>query len=136
MRGSCLCGEVRYEVSGPITDVLNCHCSICRKAHSAAFRTRGRVAAADFRFLSGESLLTWYASSADNRRSFCSKCGSAIVVLFDAAPDARFLSLGTLDDDPGVKPAAHCFTAEKAHWHDIADDLPQFPGHATPPRHN
>ncbi|MFT6138608.1 MAG: hypothetical protein ACJAUJ_001703, partial [Salibacteraceae bacterium] len=29
--GSCLCGGIQYEISGPLTDVLNCHCSMCRK---------------------------------------------------------------------------------------------------------
>jgi hypothetical protein len=129
MRGSCLCGEVRYEVRGPVTDVLNCHCTICRKAHSAAFRTRGRVAASDFAIVAGEALLTWYESSGGTHRSFCSRCGSAIVVRDDAAPDTRFLSLGTLDDDPGVAPYAHAFVSERAPWLDIADGLPQYPAH-------
>jgi len=39
LRGSCLCGEVKYEIDGSLRDVRNCHCSMCRKAHGAAFRT-------------------------------------------------------------------------------------------------
>jgi hypothetical protein len=128
MRGSCLCGGVRYEITGPLSDVFNCHCPLCRKAHSAAFRTRARVAAADFRWLSGEDLLTFYTSTQGNHRGFCRICGSAILVRVDATPEAYFLSLGTLDDDPAVKPTMHVFTAAKAPWFDITDDLPQFPG--------
>jgi hypothetical protein len=43
LRGSCLCGGVRYEISGALSKALNCHCSMCRKAHGAAFRSRARV---------------------------------------------------------------------------------------------
>jgi len=38
LRGSCLCGQARYEISGKLYDPLNCHCSMCRKAQGAAFR--------------------------------------------------------------------------------------------------
>jgi hypothetical protein len=43
-RGSCLCKRVTYEIAGELTDVVNCHCSMCRKLHAAAFRTRATVA--------------------------------------------------------------------------------------------
>src|SRR5210317_1434133 len=48
--GSCLCGKVKYEVHGDIKHVLNCHCPMCRKAHGAAFRTRGSVSPKDFKW--------------------------------------------------------------------------------------
>ena len=38
--GSCLCGSVAYAVSGPFTQVVNCHCGLCRKAHASAYRSR------------------------------------------------------------------------------------------------
>jgi hypothetical protein len=31
---------VRYEITGPLKGALNCYCSMCRKAHGAAFRSR------------------------------------------------------------------------------------------------
>ena len=37
--GSCFCGTVRYEVSGPFESMVNCHCSMCRKHHGAGFAT-------------------------------------------------------------------------------------------------
>jgi hypothetical protein len=48
VRGSCLCGGVKFEIVGPLMRVLNCHCSKCRKQHSAAFRSRARVGIEDF----------------------------------------------------------------------------------------
>jgi len=42
IHGSCLCGGVEFEIDGPLTAPLNCHCSLCRKQHGAAFRSRMR----------------------------------------------------------------------------------------------
>jgi hypothetical protein len=36
-RGSCLCGNVQYEVSTGFAEIECCHCLICRKAHASAF---------------------------------------------------------------------------------------------------
>jgi len=47
LKGSCLCGAVRYEIHGKLSGVLNCHCSMCRRAQGSAFRTRTRVSALD-----------------------------------------------------------------------------------------
>jgi hypothetical protein len=58
--GSCLCGSVRYEIDGKIGPALNCHCSMCRKATGAAFRSRLAVPRKNFRWLRGEDLLTHY----------------------------------------------------------------------------
>lgn len=126
LAGSCLCGQIRYQISGPLAEILNCHCSMCRKSHGAAFRTRAAVRRVDFKWLSGENLLTRYASSPGEYRTFCSVCGSNFVTEFDTKPDWLGFPLGTLDDDPGVKPQCHVFVGSKAPWHDITDDLPQW----------
>jgi hypothetical protein len=126
LRGSCLCGGVRYEISGPLRGVLNCRCSMCRKAHGAAFRTRASVRAADFRWLLGEDLVTYYESSPGNHRGFCRVCGSPLLSRFDFDPTTFGLPLGALDDDPGEKPKLHVFVAYKAPWHEITDELPQY----------
>jgi len=125
-RGSCLCGGVRYEISGPLSYPLNCHCSMCRKAHGAAFRSRARVKVEDFRWMQGAELVTYYESSPGNHRGFCRVCGSPLLSRFDQDPRYYGLPLGALDDDPGIKPGFHVFVAYKAPWYDITDELPQF----------
>jgi hypothetical protein len=127
IRGSCLCGGVRYRISGPLFDALNCHCSMCRKAQGAAFRSRARVKAADFAWVSGEELVNFYQSSPGNHRGFCRVCGSPILSKFDADSSYYSLPLGPLDDDPGVRPALHVHVASKAPWFTITDDAPQLP---------
>ena len=126
LRGSCLCGQVRYEISGKLFDPLNCHCSMCRKAQGAAFRSRARVQSRDFRWTSGENLLTFFESSPGNHRGFCRVCGSPILSKFDADESVLSLPLGPLDDDSAIHPQIHVYVASKAPWHTISDDLPQF----------
>ena len=125
--GSCLCGGVLYEIAGPLTGALHCHCSMCRKAHGAAFRSRARVRAVDFRWVMGEHLLTWYESSPGTHRGFCGVCGSKLLSRFDRDSSGYGLPLGALDGDPEVRPAVHVFVAHKAPWFEIADGLPQHP---------
>jgi hypothetical protein len=106
LKGSCLCGGIRYEINGPLGAVVNCHCSMCRKATGAAFRTRASVPARSFRWTHGEELLTRYESSPGNVRTFCRVCGSTLASFFPDAPEEIGLPLGTMDDDPGVRPEA------------------------------
>lgn len=79
IRGSCLCNGVRYEIDGAIGPALNCHCSMCRKATGAAFRSRVAVPSKRFRWTSGEDLLTRYESSPGTIRTFCRICGATLV---------------------------------------------------------
>ncbi|HLK88307.1 MAG TPA: GFA family protein [Polyangia bacterium] len=126
VRGSCLCGGVRYEVDeGGFGRVVSCHCSMCRKATGAAFRTRAAVQPASFRWLAGEALVSRYESSPGETHTFCRVCGSTLATFLGAREIG--LPLGTLDDDPGVRPSAHVFVDSKAPWFEITDGLPQLP---------
>ena len=124
-KGSCLCSGIKYEIDGELKGILNCHCSMCRKAHGAAFRTRASVSNSDFHFIRGEELLKYYESSPGEYRSFCSVCGSNLITKFDQNPDILGFALGTLDTDPGVKPEMHIFVNSKAPWYEITDNLPK-----------
>ncbi|MGH8841924.1 MAG: GFA family protein [Advenella sp.] len=126
LQGSCLCGGIRYQINGPLTGALNCHCSMCRKAHGAAFRSRASVEVRDFEFLQGEKLMRFYESSPGTHRGFCSSCGSPIFSKFDDDKSCYGLPLGGLDSDPGIKPELHVYVSDKAPWHDIADRLPKY----------
>lgn len=123
--GSCLCKRITYEIVGELTDVLNCHCAMCRKLHASAFRTRAKVATRDWKTLTGEEFIKFYESSPGERKGFCSECGSSLFTKFDANPDVLGFPLGTLDTDPEVKATRHVFVGSKAPWFDITDELPQ-----------
>jgi hypothetical protein len=124
--GSCLCGAVRYTIDGAFEDIHHCHCSRCRKAHGAAFSTFGRLAASALTFTSGSDAIRRYRSSRPVERTFCGTCGSNLTFAFEPLPDAIWVAIGTLDDDPGARPSAHIFAGSIAPWHAITDDLPAF----------
>ena len=126
IQGGCLCGDVRFEIDGPLTGASNCHCSMCRKAHGAAFGTYALVKATDFRIVSGADRITRYRSSPGVLRTFCSRCGSTLQWLRESKPDIVDIALGVIDGDPGVRPSSHIYVGSKAPWHDITDGLPQY----------
>jgi len=126
IEGHCECGRVRFEADGPIEDFSHCHCSQCRRMHGAAYATFAGVARNGFRFVSGESDLTIYASSETHERVFCSTCGSNILVSLVEEPGAIYLSMGAIDDDPPRPTGYHIYVGSKATWHQITDDLQQF----------
>jgi len=128
LRGSCLCHGVAFEIAGAVTDLLYCHCIMCRKAHGSAFRARGRVNASEFRWIRGEKLVRFYESSPGQHRGFCSVCGANLLTRFDLDTTVFGLALGVLDDDPGTRPQCHVHVESKAPWHEIADDLPRHSG--------
>lgn len=124
--GSCLCGAVCYEINGPIGEIMQCHCSRCRKANGTAFATNAPIAKADFKIVAGEQFLKQYASTATTQRCFCSECGSPIISIKAETPDYYCLRIGTLDTPLTQKLTCHIFVASKAEWDDIAGDLPQY----------
>lgn len=123
--GSCLCGTVKYRLEGPAELINHCHCTNCRKAHGTAFGSFLHAAADGFAWLSGADVLTTYRSSELGFRAFCSVCGSSMPMVHEAAGRV-IIPAGTLDDDPGLKPAVHFFVRSKAPWYEITDSLEQF----------
>jgi hypothetical protein len=123
--GSCLCGEVRYEVSGPFSMMGHCHCSICRKHHGAMFATFVAVPGANFRWLAGEKSVGSYESSPGGSRSFCRVCGSVTPLQLPQL-DIVFLPAGNLQGDLDARPENHIFVKSKAPWHEITDRLPKY----------
>jgi hypothetical protein len=124
IRGACLCGTVRYEIDGPFTMMMSCHCSMCRKHHGAPFATFAGAPIEGFRWLAGEDAVQYYASSPNSRRGFCRVCGSVAPTLMKEMGLA-VVPAGTLEGDPGMRPTAHLFVGSKAPWYTISDSLPQ-----------
>jgi len=120
--GRCLCGAVRYEVRGPLQDVLICHCEECRRwhGHISAFTAarRGDLVVDD------ELAVRWIdsrASDADARRGFCGTCGSS---LFWEAPGRETISIaaGTLDGSVALRVTGHIFVSQRAGYDELPDD--------------
>ena len=122
--GQCLCGAVRYEVTGDLEDPHACHCTMCLR-QSGHFVAGVGAKKADFS-LTGEDSLSWYRSSSFARRGFCRVCGSAL--FWDDDSDRIGINMGSLDQPTGLKLQRHIFVEDKADYYEIDDGLPKFEG--------
>jgi len=124
IEGSCLCGQVRYRVAGPLFNADHCHCSMCRRQHGAAFATYADFSAGDFCWTEGASRVNIYEIPDGGGWCFCSLCGSTLAGSDNGTITS--VTLGTIEGDPGITPRSHIFVDSKAGWHEITDQLPQF----------
>jgi hypothetical protein len=120
--GQCLCGAVRYEVRGPLRDVLVCHCQECRRWHGHL--SASAAARRDDLVLVQERGLRWIQSprsDAGARRGFCGECGSS---LFWDAPARETVSIaaGTLDGPTGLRSVSHWFVSQAGDYYEIPED--------------
>jgi hypothetical protein len=125
--GGCLCGAVRYEISGRISPIALCHCSKCRRATGTAFHAGALCRQRKFRWLQGEEAIRQYSTTSGYTTRFCGVCGSPVPGP-DRTGEYMVLPSGALDGDPGIKPVHHMFVASRAAWFEITDGLPQFEG--------
>jgi len=128
VRGSCLCGTVQFHVTEPMTVAHYCHCSLCRHGRAAAHASNGFTSASGVVFVQGEDNLKHYALPAPRRfgQTFCKTCSSPMPRV-NHERDIANIPLGSLDDDPGIKPCGHIFVDSMAGWHELSGDLPRFP---------
>ena len=103
------------------------HCKRCQKANGSAFTSSISVRADDFKITKGQEFIKAYKTVDGISRYFCVECGSPLFGKKDHVPEIIRLRLGTLDTslEGKHKPQAHIFTAFKAQWDHISDDLPQ-----------
>jgi hypothetical protein len=123
LAGKCLCGAVHYAVADEFVYALNCHCSRCRRATGSAFKPLAGIERSKLSISQGEeSLLRVGHGNAHDAR--CKVCGS---LLYSVVRDGAFVhvTMGTLVDDPTIRPTAHIFVGSKAPWFTITDNLPQ-----------
>ena len=125
IRGSCLCGEIRYEVDPPFARMVHCHCSRCRKGTGTGHATNVYVPAAQLRYVSGEEKLSRYdlPSAKSFSKWFCRQCGSPMARISRSGKIA-VIPAGSLDTFPPIAPSDHIFWGSKAPWACVAGDLP------------
>lgn len=124
LSGQCLCGAVRFSVSGEINRVSACYCSQCRAQNGG-----GAFHGAEFRGeinLHDETNLKWYASSAKARRGFCDKCGSSLFWQSTSNTDYFDVSLGAFPEDTEFELDAHIFVDSKANYQIPPKNAPHF----------
>ncbi len=126
-KGSCLCGKVQFKIHGNLRDVVNCHCSKCRKFHgNYGAYTSAKIENLD---ITEQKSLKWYKSITDEtvnvHRGFCLECGSS---LFWHSKNKPIISIaaGSLDSPTNLKTIGHIWCSQTSDFYKIEDDLPQF----------
>src|SRR5262245_5668377 len=124
--GSCLCGDVRFEIIGHFERFFLCHCGRCRKDTRSAHAANLVSSTAKIHWLSGQAKIkTYRVASTRHEKSFCSKCGSAIPnVQMNGA--LLVAPAGSLDSLIEIQPDAHIFVASRASWDRCLEDVPQI----------
>jgi hypothetical protein len=119
--GGCLCGAVRYELTGPLRDVVLCHCSMCRKTHGHI----GAYTAAPTRALRlvQSRGLKWFASSDFARRGFCGECGASLF-WERLGSDAVSIAAGSLDAPTGLTTALQIHVDGAGDYYDVDSRIP------------
>jgi hypothetical protein len=126
LRGACLCGAVEYRVRDAFDYALNCHCSQCRRSTGAAFKPLAGIRRSALAIVRGRDGIMTYGGEAAHD-AHCRTCGS---LLYSLVRDGAYVhvAMGTLLDEPSIRPSMHIFVGSKAGWHEITDDLPQHEG--------
>ena len=132
----CLCGDVTVQASLPSKWVAHCHCSLCRRAHGAAFVTWAGIPEAQFRLTAGEQAMRWYRSTPEAERGFCmrcgtimacSRCGSRLFFRAERWPGELHIALAHFITPVDRAPQLHASWQDHVAWADVDpnDGLPR-----------
>jgi hypothetical protein len=126
--GSCLCGAVRFAVTGDFERFFLCHCEHCRKDTGSAYAANLFSTTARLEWIAGEdSVRTFRLLGSRHQRSFCAECGSALPGLqMDGA--LLVVPAGSLDTALTIRPDGHLFVASHAGWDDHLETVPRYDG--------
>lgn len=122
--GSCLCGQVRFEIEGDFDRFYFCHCQRCRKGTGSAHGANLFSASARLTWLAGQDKVSKYqVPDSRHSRAFCSDCGGALP---REHRTMLVVPAGSLDTDVPTQPTAHIFVASRANWDRNLESVPAF----------
>ena len=125
--GSCLCGSVKYKVTGQTERFYHCHCQRCRKVtgtgHASNLAISPQTAIS---WTEGEDKLSRYKLPDAERfySCFCQNCGSPMPRVVPEI-NAVIIPAGSLDCSLPVNPQGRIFWESRADW-SCTDELPVY----------
>ncbi|WP_115717560.1 GFA family protein [Gallaecimonas mangrovi] len=128
IHGSCLCGQVSFELENRFSQFHLCHCSQCQKATGSAHASNLFTSPDNIHWLTGSDFVSRYdVPGRTISNAFCRHCGSALPYV-SGSGKALVVPAGCLDDTPAITPEDNIFWAEKAPWYEAALASPHFAG--------
>ena len=128
LAGGCSCGAVRFTAQPPSLWCAHCHCSMCRRAHGAAFVTWVGFSEERAHIEDPEGVLRWHASSPPARRGFCSRCGSPLFFRSERWPGELHVALAHFDGPVDRAPQVHVHWDSHVDWFPFEDELKKKDG--------
>jgi hypothetical protein len=131
--GSCLCGAVRYEVTGEAKRFYRCHCSRCRKATGTGHAANLFLQPARLRWLTGQEHVTEFKVPQAKRfaNTFCVTCGARLPrQAVDS--DVVMIPAGSLDEEAPMGPQADIFVGSRASWSCTSEQVAAYPEYPPP----
>ena len=122
LEGSCLCGGVRFELTGDFTPRSFCHCTSCKRLSGGAGTANGAVRSDSVRIVAGEELLRTYQPEEGSAKTFCSVCGSNLFGGGWPESDEASIRLSAIDDPLPGRPVKHIYIRSVATWETLPDD--------------
>jgi hypothetical protein len=129
--GGCLCGAVRYRVSGAPRSSSVCHCRSCRLATGAPAAAWVVFDAEQVRLLHGRPASLH--SSPKVVRSFCPRCGTPLAYRHADAPGVLELTTATLDHPELFPPTREIWLEHRVAWQPVNPGLPHHPHGSSEP---
>ncbi|MEM6512615.1 MAG: GFA family protein [Pseudomonadota bacterium] len=129
IEGGCLCGAVRYRVTGRPLESVYCHCRQCQLSAGAPVIAWLNVPRAKFEYHVGEA--SSFASSGRAVREYCRQCGTQLVFRSLEHTDTIDINVHTLDEPDRYPAEYHIFFDERVPWMNYEDGLPRYAGEAT-----
>jgi len=124
--GSCLCGQVKFNVEGTFDSFYLCHCKYCQKDTGSIHAANLFSTAAKLTWMEGaEKVNTFNLPSTRHFKSFCRTCGAALPNL-QMGGKLLVVPAGSLDTELVNQPNAHIFYSSRATWEKDLEKLKKF----------
>jgi hypothetical protein len=122
LEGSCLCGGVRFELTGDFAPRSFCHCASCKRLSGGGGTANGAVRSDSVRIVAGEELLRTYQPDEGSAKTFCSRCGSNLFGGGWPESETASVRLPAIDTPFEGAPDRHIYTRSLAHWEALPED--------------
>lgn len=114
--GACSCGAIRYNITGPVRAVVNCHCDSCRKRNGSAYSTYCVIAQGDIAIEHGDRDVATYENAQGARKHFCGTCGTPLYNLNPRYPGLAIVLYGSLLDQADLAPSVNIYCETQLPW--------------------
>jgi hypothetical protein len=115
MIGKCLCERVRFQITGSVPNLYQCHCSLCRKQSGTASNAATFIHESNFSWLEGESQIAHYKKATGFTSDFCATCGCPVPNRLRDT-DKYWVPAGLLEGAEKLRKVADICTASSIAW--------------------